>query len=456
MFINKTLEKVQNSKLARFLSDSLIFENIDNISFALLILTIISTSFMTSGAIGLFAILFTLSCIFKAFIKKGETAELSFINKILILYFLFVVISLMGASYFALSFKGILKTIIYLSFYFGAVYFLSENKKRITPTIITIAAMASIEGVIGIMQNMSHVQAIATWQDTSNIADPTKIISRAYGTLKPYNPNLLAGYLISGLSSIFALFLLACFKKNMKWLFCTTFFFITTFFAIFVTGSRGAYLGLFGFLGVIFIFFINFLRRYYGGFRKIKTKYKALIASCITFFIGIALFIPSFSQRLLSIFAFRKDSSISFRMNVYEACYQMFLDNKFLGVGVGNKNFREIYGLYMKTGYDALGSYCVPLEIAVESGIFALISFFAFIALITIRCIKYILDKENELSKRILIFSVLLTIAAVMFHGLFDTIFFRPQVQIVFWINIAIFHSITIERSKLKKFRLLK
>ena len=56
----------------------------------------------------------------------------------------------------------------------------------------------------------------------------------------------------------------------------------------------------------------------------------------------------------------------------------MFKDNWLLGIGVGNKNFREIYGLYMKTGFDALSAYNIYLETAVESGIFALIAFLGF------------------------------------------------------------------------------
>ena len=113
MFINKLIERFHNSKAAKFLSDSFLFENIDDISFLLLILTIISTAFMPSGTIGLLALFFTISCVFKMFVKKGEAAELSFLNKVLIVYFLFVVISLFVSSLFILSLKGILKTIIY-------------------------------------------------------------------------------------------------------------------------------------------------------------------------------------------------------------------------------------------------------------------------------------------------------------------------------------------------------
>lgn len=442
--LNKVLSLIQESKSAKFLKDSFIYKNIDNISFVLLILTIILTTFAQSDLIGISAILFCLSNLFKLFVKRDEKIEISFLNKILIIYFLFVFISLMGASYFALSLKGIIKTIIYLSFYFCGVYFLSQNKRKIIPTLLAIAFLVSVESIVGILQNFTHVEAIATWQDSSNI-DPTKIIDRAYGTLKPYNPNLLAGYLIAGISSIFALGLVSYFKKNKKGLILFSSLFLLTVYAIFTTGSRGGYIGLFAFFGVIFAFILYYAKLKYGSFKNITTKYKAVFGGVVASIIGFLIISPSFLSRILSIFSLRGDSSISFRMNVYEACYRMFLDNIFLGIGVGNKNFREVYGLYMKTGFDALGAYSVPLEIMVESGIFALISFFAFIILIIIRCVKFVLDNKTHLLSKIIIFSILLTICGTMAHGLFDTIFFRPQVQILFWINIAIFHSLTIK-----------
>ena len=115
----------------------------------------------------------------------------------------------------------------------------------------------------------------------------------------------------------------------------------------------------------------------------------------------------------------------------------MFKDNWVVGIGQGNQNFREIYGLYMKTGFDALSAYNIYLETAVESGIFALILFVGFLVSLLIDGIKFIL-KTNDITKMIIVCIPVLSILGTMFHGLVDTVFFRPQLQIVFWTMCAI------------------
>ena len=67
--------------------------------------------------------------------------------------------------------------------------------------------------------------------------------------------------------------------------------------------------------------------------------------------VAIFVFVPSILKRLLSIFVLREDSSTSFRMNVYNSSISMFKDNWLMGIGTGNKTFREIYGLYMVYHY---------------------------------------------------------------------------------------------------------
>lgn len=134
-------------------------------------------------------------------------------------------------------------------------------------------------------------------------------------------------------------------------------------------------------------------------------------------------------------FAMRNDSSNSFRFNVYNSCIEMFKDNWLLGIGVGNQNFREIYGLYMKTGFDALSAYNIYLETAVESGIFALIAFIIFILINLYQAFKYINRKNNIISFYLAIASI--SIIGMLMHGFVDTVFFRPQIQFIFWIMIG-------------------
>ena len=122
----------------------------------------------------------------------------------------------------------------------------------------------------------------------------------------------------------------------------------------------------------------------------------------------------------------------------------MFKDNFLFGIGQGNTTFREIYGLYMISGFDALSAYNIYLETAVESGVFALISFISFIYFCFKSGLQFVLNKLNEIKCIILVSGTLLTLIAVLTHGIFDTVFYRPQIQFIFWLNIAILTTIII------------
>ena len=426
------------TNIKNFIQDSIFYKNIDNIAYLVLLAVLLCSLFMQSEYIGFLAIVFSVIVIFK---KLFNISPCNFENyeKALILYFLFVTVSLLGSTLFSLSLHGYLKTLIYIIFYFSAGIFFSENKRKILPTMLLIALFSSYESIVAIFQNMYGVDEISGWQDMSNL-NPEEVVSRAYGTLLPYNPNLLAGYILCALSSFIFLILTALKNKKKKTALIFSVLFLINLIAIIDTGCRGAYLGFLFFFPVLFFGLIYFVEKRFGGLSKIKKRYKNLsIAGAV----GIIFFIftnPALAKRFESILAFRADSSISFRLNVYESAFRMFLDNVFLGIGVGNQNFREIYGLYMKTGYDALGSYCVPLEIAVESGIFALVSFIAFLFLFIKKCVIAI--KNDDLNNKILCFSLILMILAVFGHGLFDTIWFRPQVQFMFWTMIATFKRV--------------
>ena len=134
-------------------------------------------------------------------------------------------------------------------------------------------------------------------------------------------------------------------------------------------------------------------------------------------------------------------------MNVYQSTWQMFLDNWFSGIGVGNETFRNMYGLYMRTGFDALSAYSIYLETAVESGIFAFLLIVTFFLMMIFSAIKLI--KSNyPIEQKTIVISILIMMSGVFVHGFFDTIFFRPQLQFLFWTNIAIMAVIIEDQKK--------
>ncbi len=424
------------NNIRKIINNSFFADNIDNINFFVLCSILCSAIFLSSEIMGILALIFCILVIFKKIIKEDKNYQFTKYEKTLFIFFLIVTMSLFGSTLFKLSLHGYIKTLIYVMFFYCAGIFYHENKNKILPTIILTCCLMSFESIIAILQNSADIGEISGWQDTSNI-NPEEIISRAYGTLQPYNPNLLAGYLLCGLSSFIFLILNNLKKGKRKFAIIYLILFIISLIAIIDTGCRGAYLGFLFFFPTLFAALIYYIKKNLGGLSNIQKRYKNTI---IAILIGLSYFIltnPALTKRIESIFALRADSSISFRLNVYESAFKMFLDNPFLGIGVGNQNFREIYGLYMKTGFDALGSYCVPLEIAIESGIFALIAFVVFLILVIKTCFQNCLNEKSDNNTKILSLCIILMIFATMGHGLFDTIWFRPQVQLLFWTNIA-------------------
>ena len=426
------------TNIKNFVNNSFFMNNIDKLAFLVLLILLFCAIFSSSDLMGGVALIFSGLVIFKS-IFNAEKFSLKPFQKALLIYFLLVTVSLFASSLFKLSFHGYIKTCIYILFFYSACAFFKNNSSKIPSIILFVAGLMSFESIVAIIQNLGGVVEISGWQDMTNI-NPEQVVSRAYGTLKPYNPNLLAGYLLCGLSSLVYLVLvnLKQGKKRIALIFLGLL--LLNLVAIIDTGCRGAYLGFLFFFPILFLALIYYAKTQMGGLSNVKKRYKNLAFAGVVGILGFIIANPALIKRVESIFALRADSSISFRFNVYEAVWRMFLDNPFLGIGVGNQNFREIYGLYMKTGYDALGSYCAPLEIAVESGIFALIAFIVFLILVIKHCLKICLS-DKQINIKVLALCIILMIMATMGHGLFDTIWFRPQLQFLFWMFIAMLNA---------------
>lgn len=433
MMFNKIF-KYSQEKLAFLYDNSLFLQHIDKFILLFVGLTFLGSTFMNSDSIGFFALIAIFLTVVKMLTKPNERLDFKKFEIWLVAYFMLVIVSLFGSTLFSLSLKGFFKKFVYIGFYFSVAQYLKNNKKMIPVVLGTLAICVAGESLVGFLQSFLHLDEISTWQDTSNL-NPEDVLSRVYGTLKPLNPNLFGGYLVAGFPTVLGSVFFFLNRKQFKYAIIPAIFTLVSIYAIFQTGCRGAYLALMLILGCVFLISAKFLWKTY------KKLYVSFISSIVVLFMMAITFVGALRHRFMSIFAMRNDSSNSFRFNVYHSSLQMFKDNWLLGIGVGNKNFREIYGLYMKTGFDALSAYNIYLETAVESGIFALIAFLGTLITLSINAVKFILT-ELDIEKVIYVAISIIAIWAVMFHGLVDTIYFRPQLQFMFWTYVAVISAL--------------
>ena len=158
----------------------------------------------------------------------------------------------------------------------------------------------------------------------------------------------------------------------------------------------------------------------------------------------ILIFIfPVFFERLETIFNFRNHSSNNFRVNVWLASLKMIMDNWIWGIGPGNSTFRLAYGLYMISGFDALSAYNIFLEICIELGVFALIIFLLILVTSFLRLHYLFWNNKN-----IFALGIVISMVTVFFHGMTDTVLFRPQFFIPFWFLIATIGKLEMECRK--------
>jgi putative inorganic carbon (HCO3(-)) transporter len=203
-----------------------------------------------------------------------------------------------------------------------------------------------------------------------------------------------------------------------------------------LTGCRGGYNGLFVGLGAIVFATV---------WRAQPSKRIWLGLSCLSLAVLATLVLhfalPTFDQRVASIFSGSEHSSNAYRFAVYTASLKMLKDNWWVGVGPGNQAFVQAYGLYMRSSFDALGAYCVPLEVAIEAGILALASFIGLVLSVLARGHICFWSETADQGERWLAAGCSAALLAMMTQGLTDTVFYRPQVQFLFWLLVALLVS---------------
>ncbi|MDH4378343.1 MAG: O-antigen ligase family protein [Vampirovibrionales bacterium] len=381
-----------------------------------------------------------LACIF----TPAKSLKLTSVDGWIIAYGLTALVACGFSSVQPESLSGFFKVAVMLIAWLGFRSLFGRFPVLIGWTLGIWALSGGAQAVVAWQQlHSTSMEALATWQDPS--LDASLQLTRVYGTLPPFNPNLLAGFLIPCLGASLGLWgwQLSEMKTTalVSWgrISVLTILTLLTAWALVATGSRGGYLALAA-IGITFVAGSGHLI-----FRGEATPNTPILKRLWAW--GIALVVLSVAAlllksekimaRLASIGAGADDSSIAYRFHVYQSAWRMIQDHWLTGIGPGNLTFEAVYGFYMAPGIFALGCYSVPLEVWVEHGIVGLIAF-AGLWISTAMAGFWVIDTPGiKPEYRWWAVALLAIWVGQGVYGLFDTVWYRPAVQLTTWATVA-------------------
>ena len=338
---------------------------------------------------------------------------------------LFLAIALISTGFSpvpAAAAKGLLKLISYLGVFALMRKLLDQRSLWWDRLLAALLSGGLLSSVLALRQLYASTEELAGWADPNSVSAGT---IRIYGPLG--NPNLLAGYLIP----LLALAVVAC----LRWqrLSFRLFAGVTAAMAgaaTLFTYSRGGWLGLLAAAGVLGILLLLRSTAHWPPLWRRLLPLAALLIGALFLVVAVTQLEP-IRTRVMSLLAGRGDSSNNFRINVWLAAIDMVQDRPWLGIGPGNAAFNSIYPLYQQPKFNALSAYSVPLEILVETGIPGLLACLGLLASSVQAGLR--IHRRHGL----IAIGSLAAIAGLLTQGITDTIFFRPEVQLIGWFCLA-------------------
>jgi len=290
-----------------------------------------------------------------------------------------------------------------------------------------------IVSVYGLRQWFFGAKALATWVDPeSSLAKTTRVYSYLG------NPNLLAGYLLPAV--ILSLVAIVAWPGWIRKSLALTMFVVNATVLI-LTFSRGGWIAL-----LVELLTIAVLLFYWWSI-SMPTFWRTwslpiFLGTVVGLLIIGLIFVEPFRVRIVSIFADRKDSSNNFRKNVWESVFQMIRDRPIIGIGPGHGSFNKVYPLYQRPRFTALSAYSVFLETIVETGF---LGFTCFLWLIVVTFNTGFLQlrrlRKTKNMEGLWLMGAIAAIIGLLTQGLFDTVFYRPEVNTLWWLMMALIAS---------------
>lgn len=294
------------------------------------------------------------------------------------------------------------------------IYFMVANLVRsqdgVRRVIHVLIGSCTVVALLGLWQHFFTTVEVA-YLDLSLFAD---LGGRVYATWE--NPNMLAEYLVLLLPLVFArLFTKGRVLRGFGYALCLCLIGACLIF----TWSRGAWLGA---VVSTMLFLLCLNHR--------ALSYAAVAALPVATLLPL---IPErISRRFLSI-GNLSDSSVLYRINLWEGIRNMLADHWFTGVGVGESAFCTVYSHYALPGIEsAMHAHNLYLQLLCSFGVIG-VAVFGLIMLLWLRhALEYYRYGEWR-GPRLVVLGGVMGIFALLIMGLFDDIFYNYRIFFMFW-----------------------
>lgn len=302
-------------------------------------------------------------------------------------------------------------TVVLLLGYFLCANLLS-SRRTLRHAITALLTSAGIVAVIGLIQQIAG-QAIANWLD-HRVYD--YIAGRITSVFE--NPNILAVFLILVLPFAAAGFLRR--GRIIGRIFSFVVFFVCLAATVY-TWSRGAWVGII--LALLLFLFVC----------KPATVYLL-----IPLLAGFPLILSTPIGKRLSSIILLSDSSISYRLSIWQGALSMSGDHILGGLGVGDAAFSAVFPYYAPAGVEgATHAHNLLLQLLCELGVLGPILFLLFTTLF-FQCVISHQSEETDEEFRLFSIAAGCGVFAVLVNGLFDYVFYNSRVLFLFFVVVGI------------------
>ncbi|MFZ5352173.1 MAG: O-antigen ligase family protein [Bacillota bacterium] len=365
----------------------------------LYIVVIMSVLFSPAAYLGILPILMLL--IYQE--KHQQLIEMFLKNKPIMIICLCIALSTFFSKEPLFSIAADVILFLLIAFWLILVFVVSPGRLDSLYRLLSIICFAVC--IFGIYQVFSgDTEGLKSWVDQNSFGS----LKRIYSTLQ--NPNIFAGYIVINLCFFISKYIHNDRLKDA--LLVPNILLLSA--CLILTYSRGGFISFCIAMSLLLIFKRN----------KALVLYMAVMVAAFYLYNSLG------NINRAELDAIYKDSSNTYRIEIWRAAIQIFVQNPITGHGVGTLWYH--LSTYSAKLYKyVIHAHSIYLHVAAELGVIGLGAFLYFAVIEFFGALKLWINNETD-KNRYIFMGYLCSLTAIMAHGVFDAVIFIPSLSMIF------------------------